>query len=121
VTTLVSLLSGALSASLVLAGVVGLAVHRRDALWSFSVVLCIYSLVTTFVALGHPRFRDAADHLLLYYAAYLLTHWRAYLASVRSGDALVRRRLWFAAAAAVYIVTNWGWIAFAKASASTGL
>ena len=84
--TLVSLLSGALSASLVLAGVVGLTVHRRDALWSFLVVLCIYSLVTTFVALGHPRFRDAVDHLLLYYAAYLVTHWRAYFASVRSGD-----------------------------------
>jgi hypothetical protein len=120
-TTLVSLFSGGLNGLLVLVGIVGLALHRRDAWWWFSLLLCGYSLLATFVAFGHPRFRDATDHLLLYFAAYAVAGWRSHVLALRSGDPATWRRLGFASIVGVYIMVNWGWMAMAKAGSGSGL
>lgn len=118
-TTLLSLVPGVLNAGLLVAGLVGFTFGRRDHLWWLSFVLLVYPLVTTFVAFAHPRFRDAAETILVYYAALFLTHWRTHLAEIWAGMPGARRRLWCAVSVVILLFLNWAYLALLRVGGST--
>jgi hypothetical protein len=111
-----SIICGLLSAGLLVAGSLGFVLGRRDRFWWLSLTLFIYALMTTFVAFGHPRFRDASEQILVYYAALLLTRCRGHLEELRTGDVLARRRLCYGALIVLFLGLSWTYQAILRAA-----
>jgi hypothetical protein len=111
-----SLLSGMTSALLLLAGMAGLILRRASALSWITLVVIVYLACGTFLAHGHPRYRDPIDQLLVVHAAALLTALRGDPAE-RAGALLPsRRRMVYLGAVIVFVVLSWAWVGWVKSA-----
>jgi len=73
---LMSVLSGGMSAVLILIGIAGFILSKPDRFWWLSGTMFAYYLGITYVAFGHPRLRDPLDHILICYVAAFVANWR---------------------------------------------
>lgn len=110
--TLVSGFLGLLSGAIMILGIVGLVLGRRDWFWWISLTLIAYSIFVAFVVYGSPRYRDAIDYLLLAFAVNSITRWPALWSDLATKGSAVQKRLWILVPIITYILINWVWISY---------
>lgn len=110
--TLLSVLFGLLSGTVLILGAAGLVFGKHDWFWWVSVTLIAYTMFVTFVVYGSPRYRDAMDYLLLVFAVNAVTRWHSLRIDIRTKGSLARKQLVVLVPVLSYILINWMWIAF---------
>lgn len=100
-----SILSGISSSLLMLCSVAGFVLGRRDWYWRTTFAVILYALATTFIVVGHPRYRDPLDNLLIPYAAFAIHRW----SEIRSGIQNQRWAAWSLALLLVAYIASWIW------------
>lgn len=110
--TLLSGLIGGLSAGVMIVGISGFVLARRDWFWWVSAILITYTIFVIFVVYGSPRYRDAVDYLLVVFAAKVITRWRSLWMELRTSGSLAQKQLLILVPVLVYILVNWIWIAY---------
>jgi hypothetical protein len=109
-----SLLSGGMSALLILAGVAGLILAKPGRFWWLSATMIAYYLGLTYVAFGHPRLRDPVDNILVCYVATLLANWPQVRSQLQWRVPMARYRMCALGLVYAFILTNWMVIALGK-------
>jgi hypothetical protein len=112
ITTLISAVCGFTSAALLLLSIIGLMCANRDWYWWITTILLAYSVATTFVVVGEPRYRDPMDHVLIPYAAFVLQNIKAISSNFFIPESNVRRKLAWAIPVILYVMCSWIWVAF---------
>jgi hypothetical protein len=110
--TLLSGVLGVLSAGIMIMGVAGLVVSRRDWFWWLGVVLISYSALVSFVVYGSPRYRDTIDYLLVAFAVCTIKAWPSFSINVRIKDSPARKQALIIGVFVAYLFINWMWIAY---------
>lgn len=110
--TLLSGLLGGLSAGVMVAGISGFVLARRDWFWWISAILIAYTIFVTFAVYGSPRYRDAVDYLLLAFAANAATRWRVLWTELRTSRSPAQKQLLILVPVLAYILVNWMWVAY---------
>lgn len=113
----ISLLAGATSAIFLVVGLAGLLLRRAGPFTWITLAVTAYLLAGTFVAHGHPRYRDPIDQLLVLHAALLLTGWREIIRELAEHTPRFRTRLALLLVLLLYLLFNWGWVGLTKAGA----
>ncbi|MFH1680897.1 MAG: hypothetical protein ABIH26_09675 [Candidatus Eisenbacteria bacterium] len=109
------LASGAGSVLLLLGGLSGLLLNRAGPYTWLTAALALYFLGGTFLAHGHPRYRDPIDQMLVLHAATLFFARRDLPGLLRSSSRGSRARLAILAALVASLLVSWAWVALGKA------
>jgi 4-amino-4-deoxy-L-arabinose transferase-like glycosyltransferase len=115
--TLISTTCGFMSAIFLMLAVTGVIFRDRDWYWWIVAMLFAYSLVTTFVVVGEPRYRDPLDNLFIPFAAFIILNLKTIGSTIVELRSNSRPRAFALILILLYLVCNWVWVALNRGTA----
>ena len=111
---IIGFLSGVSSASLILFGIIGFVLSKKDRIWDITLLLILISLIIVFVAYGSPRYRDHIDNLLIIFMAHLYSQRKELWVESRTLFAIHNKNVQIVSGIVIFLVLNWLWVLYTK-------
>jgi hypothetical protein len=110
-TNTIGIISGTCSAALILFGVIGLVLSKKDLYWKTTISFIILYLLIVFIAYGSPRYRDQVDNLLIVYMSQIVIQGKEMLLDIKNYiKKYSRMNIYIILVIITYLLLNWIWV-----------